>query len=118
MRAPQLDLKRVAANFDIKSIGTHNTANGQTHLYEATPKRTALIQDMKASRSTRESAGAETAVPGERRSFRRSPRRNWIVQLRSALTEGWMICAGILVQIQFQPTALQEAQTLVGGIQS
>lgn len=53
VRAPQLDLKRVATNFNIKSIGAHNTSTGQTHLYEATPKRTALLQDQKASRSPR-----------------------------------------------------------------
>jgi acetyl-CoA carboxylase/biotin carboxylase 1 len=53
VRAPQLDLNRVAANFDIRGLGSHNSATGQAHLYEAVPKKAALASDHKASKAAR-----------------------------------------------------------------
>lgn len=51
--ALHLDLNRVAANFRVKSLGSRHTSTCQIHLYEATPRTSALAKDKAANRSPR-----------------------------------------------------------------
>ena len=53
IRAPLLDLGRVTENFHTRSLGARLTAACQAHLYEANPRKNALAQDPKASKSSR-----------------------------------------------------------------
>jgi hypothetical protein len=51
--ALHLDLNRVAANFRVKSLGSRHTSTCQIHLYEASPRTSALAKDKAANRSPR-----------------------------------------------------------------
>lgn len=51
--ALHLDLNRVAANFRVKSLGSRHTSTCQIHLYEATPRTSALAKDKTANRFPR-----------------------------------------------------------------
>jgi acetyl-CoA carboxylase/biotin carboxylase 1 len=51
--AIHLDLNRVAAKFNIISLGSRHTSTCDVHLYEAKPKRSALAKDKTANRSPR-----------------------------------------------------------------
>ena len=51
--AIHLDLARVAANFRVRTLGTNHTSTSHIHLYEATPKPSALTRDRKANKSPR-----------------------------------------------------------------
>lgn len=48
-----LELNRVAKNFNVKSLGRQHTTTCHVHLYEATPKQTALAKDKKANKAPR-----------------------------------------------------------------
>jgi acetyl-CoA carboxylase/biotin carboxylase 1 len=49
----QLDLNRVAGNFRVKNLGSRHTPTCSVHMYEATPKPSALTKDPKANKSPR-----------------------------------------------------------------
>lgn len=51
--ALHLDLNRVAANFRVKSMGSKHTSTCQIHLYEGTPRNSALAKDKAANRAGR-----------------------------------------------------------------
>lgn len=51
--ALHLDLNRVAANFRVKSLGSRHSSACQIHLYEGTPRSSALAKDKTANRSAR-----------------------------------------------------------------
>ena len=51
--ALHLDLNRVAANFRVKSLGSRHTSTCQIHLYEGTPRSSALAKDKAANRAAR-----------------------------------------------------------------
>ncbi len=51
--AIHLDLARVAANFRVRTLGANHTSMSHIHLYEATPKASALAKDKKANKSPR-----------------------------------------------------------------
>ncbi|CAB9525754.1 Acetyl-CoA carboxylase 1 [Seminavis robusta] len=51
--ALHLDLNRVAANFRVRSLGSRHTSTCQVHLYEGTPRSSALAKDKKANRAAR-----------------------------------------------------------------
>lgn len=51
--AIHLDLARVAANFRVRTLGTNHTSTSHIHLYEATPKPSALTKDKRAHKSPR-----------------------------------------------------------------
>jgi acetyl-CoA carboxylase/biotin carboxylase 1 len=51
--AIHLDLARVAANFRVRTIGARHTSASHIHLYEGTPKSSALVKDKKANKSPR-----------------------------------------------------------------
>lgn len=51
--AIHLDLARVAANFRVRTLGANHTSTSHIHLYEATPKSSALAKDRKANKSPR-----------------------------------------------------------------
>jgi acetyl-CoA carboxylase/biotin carboxylase 1 len=48
-----LDLNRVASNFRVHSLGSRHTTTCHVHIYEATPRATALAKDKIASRKPR-----------------------------------------------------------------
>ena len=48
-----LDLNRVAANFRVRSLGSRHTTTCHVHMYEATPKSTALAKDQNAKKIPR-----------------------------------------------------------------
>lgn len=49
----RLDLNRVAANFRVHSLGSRHTTTCHVHMYEATPRTTALAKDKFANKSPR-----------------------------------------------------------------
>jgi acetyl-CoA carboxylase / biotin carboxylase 1 len=51
--AVHLHLNRVAENFRIKSLGSRHTSTCNVHLYEATPRSSALLKDKKANKLPR-----------------------------------------------------------------
>lgn len=51
--AIHLDLSRVASNFRVKTLGATHTSTSHIHLYEATPKSSALSKDKKANKAPR-----------------------------------------------------------------
>jgi acetyl-CoA carboxylase/biotin carboxylase 1 len=51
--AINLDLGRVASNFSVKSVGARHTSSSHVHMYEATPRASALAKDKKANKSAR-----------------------------------------------------------------
>lgn len=51
--ALHLDLNRVAANFRVKSLVSRHSSACQIHLYEGTPRNSALAKDKTANRSAR-----------------------------------------------------------------
>lgn len=51
--ALHLDLNRVAGNFKIKNVGANHTSTCHTHLYEATPRRSAINKDKQANKAPR-----------------------------------------------------------------
>ena len=51
--AIHLDLARVASNFRVRSLGATHTSTSHIHLYEATPKSSALAKDKNANKSPR-----------------------------------------------------------------
>ncbi len=48
-----LDLNRVAANFRVRSLGSRHTSTCQIHLYEGTPRPSALVKDKRANQAPR-----------------------------------------------------------------
>ena len=48
-----LDLPRVAANFHVRSLNARHTSSCHIHLYEATPRSSALAKDKKANKAPR-----------------------------------------------------------------
>jgi len=48
-----LDLNRVAYNFKVRSLGSRHTSTCHVHLYEGTPRLTALLKDKTAKRDPR-----------------------------------------------------------------
>ena len=48
-----LDLNRVASNFRVHSLGSRHTTTCHVHIYEATPRATALAKDQIASKNSR-----------------------------------------------------------------
>jgi len=55
-----LELHRVAKNFDVKSLDSQQTTSCNVHLYQATPKASALAKDKKANKAPRVFARAVT----------------------------------------------------------
>mmetsp|Transcript_4373 Transcript_4373/g.6782 ORF Transcript_4373/g.6782 Transcript_4373/m.6782 type:complete len:2348 (+) Transcript_4373:52-7095(+) len=55
-----LELNRVAQNFNVTSLGSQQTTACNVHLYQATPKSSALANDKKANKSPRVFARAIT----------------------------------------------------------
>lgn len=51
--AYHLELTRVAANFRVRSLGSRHTTTCHVHMYEATPRVTALAKDKIASKNPR-----------------------------------------------------------------
>ena len=51
--AINLDLGRVAANFSVKTLGARHTSTSHVHMYEATPRESALAKDKKANKNAR-----------------------------------------------------------------
>jgi acetyl-CoA carboxylase / biotin carboxylase 1 len=51
--ALHLDLNRVAFNFTIKALGSRHTTTCHVHLYEATPKASAMAKDTRANKLPR-----------------------------------------------------------------
>mmetsp|Transcript_16046 Transcript_16046/g.36661 ORF Transcript_16046/g.36661 Transcript_16046/m.36661 type:complete len:1111 (+) Transcript_16046:2-3334(+) len=51
--AINLDLGRVASNFSVRSLGARHTSTSNVHMYEATPRASALSNDKKANKSPR-----------------------------------------------------------------
>ena len=51
--AIHLDLGRVAANFTVRTLRARHTSTSHIHLYEATPRASALAKDKKANKSPR-----------------------------------------------------------------
>jgi acetyl-CoA carboxylase/biotin carboxylase 1 len=51
--AIHLDLGRVAANFTVKTLASRHTTTSHVHLYEATPRASALAKDKKANKAPR-----------------------------------------------------------------
>ena len=51
--AIHLDLARMAENFGVRKIGTRHTSTSHIHLYEGTPRPSALAKDKKANKSPR-----------------------------------------------------------------
>lgn len=51
--AMHLHLNRVSANFGIRSLGSRHTSTCHVHLYEGTPRKTALAVDTKANKLPR-----------------------------------------------------------------
>jgi len=51
--AIHLDLNRVAANFQVQSLGSRRTTTCDIHLYEGIPRVSALARDKKASKAPR-----------------------------------------------------------------
>lgn len=51
--ANHLEMDRVAANFRVKTLGARHTSTSHIHLYEATPRQSALAKDKKANKSSR-----------------------------------------------------------------
>ena len=51
--AINLDLGRVASNFSVKTLGARHTSTSHVHIYEATPRQSALAKDKKANKNTR-----------------------------------------------------------------
>lgn len=51
--AIHLDLARVATNFRVRTLGATHTSTSHIHLYEATPKASALEKDKKANKYPR-----------------------------------------------------------------
>ena len=48
-----LELNRLAKNFSVKGLNSHQTQAGSIQLYEATPKSSALFKDKNANKTTR-----------------------------------------------------------------
>ena len=51
--AMHLDLSRVAANFKVRSLNVRHTSACHIHLYEGTPRQSALAKDKKANKAPR-----------------------------------------------------------------
>jgi acetyl-CoA carboxylase/biotin carboxylase 1 len=51
--AIHLDLTRVAANFKVRSLSERHTSTCHIHLYEGTPRSSALVKDQKANKEPR-----------------------------------------------------------------
>jgi acetyl-CoA carboxylase/biotin carboxylase 1 len=51
--AIHLDLGRVASNFTVRTLGARHTSTSHIHLYEATPRASALAKDKKANKAPR-----------------------------------------------------------------
>lgn len=51
--AINLDLGRVASNFLVKTLGARHTSTSHVHMYESTPRASALAKDKKANKSAR-----------------------------------------------------------------
>lgn len=51
--AINLDLGRVASNFYVKTLGARHTSASHVHMYEATPRASALAKDKKANKNAR-----------------------------------------------------------------
>jgi len=51
--AIHLDLGRVASNFSVKTLGARHTSTSHIHVYEATPRTSALARDKKANKNAR-----------------------------------------------------------------
>jgi acetyl-CoA carboxylase/biotin carboxylase 1 len=51
--AMNLEMARVAANFRVRPLGARHTSTSHIHLYEGTPKESALARDKKANKSSR-----------------------------------------------------------------
>mmetsp|Transcript_9114 Transcript_9114/g.22318 ORF Transcript_9114/g.22318 Transcript_9114/m.22318 type:complete len:2359 (-) Transcript_9114:209-7285(-) len=51
--AINLDLGRVASNFAVKTLGARHTSTSHVHMYEATPRASALAKDKKANKNAR-----------------------------------------------------------------
>mmetsp|Transcript_11034 Transcript_11034/g.27966 ORF Transcript_11034/g.27966 Transcript_11034/m.27966 type:complete len:2339 (-) Transcript_11034:105-7121(-) len=51
--AINLDLGRVASNFSVKTLGSRHTTTSHVHMYEATPRDSALAKDKKANKNAR-----------------------------------------------------------------
>lgn len=51
--AINLDLGRVASNFSVKTVGARHTSTSHVHMYEATPRNSALAKDKKANKNAR-----------------------------------------------------------------
>lgn len=51
--AVHLDLGRVAANFTVRTLGARHTSTSHIHLYEATPRTSALAKDKNANKAPR-----------------------------------------------------------------
>jgi len=62
--AYNLDLMRLAKNFSVRSISSSQTTNTHVHLYRATPKKTALLKDKKASPDSRVFVRAMSYIEG------------------------------------------------------
>mmetsp|Transcript_17848 Transcript_17848/g.40959 ORF Transcript_17848/g.40959 Transcript_17848/m.40959 type:complete len:2358 (-) Transcript_17848:336-7409(-) len=51
--AINLDLGRVASNFSVTTVGARHTSTSHVHMYEATPRASALAKDKKANKNPR-----------------------------------------------------------------
>jgi acetyl-CoA carboxylase/biotin carboxylase 1 len=51
--AIHLDLGRVASNFSVKTLGARHTSTSHIHMYESTPRTSALAKDKKANKNAR-----------------------------------------------------------------
>jgi acetyl-CoA carboxylase/biotin carboxylase 1 len=51
--ATHLEMHRVAANFRVSTLAAEQTTTSHTHLYECTPRQSALAKDKRASKSSR-----------------------------------------------------------------
>jgi acetyl-CoA carboxylase/biotin carboxylase 1 len=60
--AMHLHLNRIAANFRMRSLGSKHTSTCHVHLYEGTPRPSALTKDKKANKSPRVFARALSFV--------------------------------------------------------
>lgn len=60
--AIHLDLNRVAANFRVRSLGSRHTTTSDIHLYEGSPRSTALALDKNANKAPRVFARALSFV--------------------------------------------------------
>ena len=60
--AIHLDLNRITSNFHMRSLGSRHTATCDVHLYQGTPRSSALAKDKKASKAPRVFARALSFV--------------------------------------------------------